>query len=103
MKELITKKEEYYELTNDLTREMDTYLKYKCKFKTYIYISFIGDKQYILIRYPGATRGNIIVDDNMIIKEINLYNDECHTDKIYNSEIRDCFSKYIGMKFIYNL
>ena len=71
MKELITKKNENFELTNDFTREIDTYLtrkKSRC-FSTHFYETPFGDKW--LFRYPGATRGNIEVDENMIIKNFS--------------------------------
>lgn len=105
MKELITKVDEYIYLTNDLTREMDTYLIPKLKSlrekgygATYFYENPIKNKW--LFRYPGATRGNVEVDKNMIIKNITLYDDEYHTDDIYEPNVRNCFEKYIGMKLV---
>ena len=96
MKELITKKEEYHDLTNDLTREMDSYLKYECEgFATYIYSHSLDGKNW-LIRYPGATRGGIEVDENMIIKSIKLG----EQGSIYKPEVKDILEKYIGMKLI---
>lgn len=104
MKELITKVDEYINLTNDFTRELDNYLIPELKKlkeekdygATYIYENPFGNKW--LFRYPGATRGNLEVDDNMIIKNITLYNDGCNTDSIYEPNVKDCFQKYIGMK-----
>lgn len=103
MRELITKIDEDIYHTNDLTREMDSLRiiedPYGC---TYIYREpyKFEDHYKWLIRYPGATRGNIQVDFNGIITGIDLYDDEYHTDDIYVENIRDIFSKYIGMKYV---
>jgi len=102
MKKLITKIDEYIHHTNDLTREMDTYLDFKDTYinlHTYIYDHSITGKSYG-IRYPGATRGHIEVDEDNIIIDIVLYVDSCHTDKIYKKEVWACFNKYLGMKFV---
>jgi len=96
---LLTNKDEYLEYTNDLTREMDTYLGYKKGLaRTYIYDTKFED--CYAIRYPGATRGHIRVNDNDIITEIILYRDKYNTDKIYKENVRECFKKYIGMKLV---
>ena len=98
---LITKKDEYIELTNDLTREMDSYYAYDKKYleytRTYLYPY---DKNIWLIRFPGATRGRIVLNNDGIIVEIELYDDEYRTDDIYKPEVRECFKKYIGMKLV---
>jgi hypothetical protein len=100
MTELITKKDEYIEPTNDLTREMDSYLKHENKYmQTYIYDHSLTGKTWA-IRYPGATRGHIEVDENNIIKDIVLYKDSYNTDKIYKDDVRSCFEKYIGFKLV---
>jgi hypothetical protein len=97
---LITKKDEYIEYTNDLTREMDTYLKNKNAYmKTYVYDHSLSGKTWS-IRYPGATRGHIEIDENNIITNIVLYKDNMNTHKIYNENIEECFKKYINMKLI---
>ena len=36
----------------------------------------------------------------MIIKNITIYDDEYHTDDIYEPNVRNCFEKYIGMKLV---
>lgn len=101
-KELITKIDEYINPTNDLTREMDTYLIEKIKKlkhvgQTYLYDHPFG--KHWPIRFPGATRGHIEVDENDIIQDIKLYTSG-NTDGIYNFNVRDCFEKYIGMKLV---
>lgn len=93
----IKKRKDY---TNDLTREMDTYLKIKSaySFNTYICSKY---KDMYPIRYPGATRGHIRVDENEIITEIVLYkNEDYDTSEIYESDIEECFKKYIGMRIV---
>lgn len=102
IKELITKKTKpLRELTNDLTREMDTYLKHKetgpHAFNTYLDGKY---KDMWPIRFPGATRGYVRVDINEVITEIVLTRDDYNTDKIYKDNVRECFSKYIGMKLV---
>lgn len=95
---LITKKEGRFSyLSNDLTKEMDKYLVYqnsKHPMNTYIYDKF---KDKWTLRFPGATRGYIKVDENEVITEIVLYDD---TVGIYKPEVRECFNKYIGIKIV---
>lgn len=84
-------------LINDLTREMDSYLKYQSNddvTKNYIYDKY---KDAWAVRCTGATRGHIKVDENDIIQGIELYKD---SDEIYKPGIRECFDKYIGMKIV---
>ena len=99
MQDLITiKKRSDY--TNDLTKEMDTYRKFKTvyTFKTYIYDKY---KDMYPIRFPVATIGHIRVDENEIITEIILYKGESYdTSKIYESNVEECFEKYIGMRIV---
>ena len=99
---LISKVDEYIEYTNDLTREMDNYLKHKSKYaQTYIMeVEQIRDRYYSALRYPGATRGHIEVDDNNVIIDIKLYTD-LPTDKIYEYNVRDIFKNYIGKKLVF--
>lgn len=99
MQELITKIDEYIHHTNDLTREMDTYLHHIYPhMNTYIYDHSLTGESWS-IRYPGATRGCILIDKNNIITDIILNNDG-YTEKIYKQEVKDCFKKFIGMKFV---
>lgn len=97
-KDLITVRFRDYYL-NKLTVELDKHIVFEsgCSFNNYIYDK-IGDKW--TIRYPGATRGYIRVDEEEIIQEIVLYDDKYRTDKIYKKNVRDCFDKFIGMKIV---
>lgn len=98
MKELITKKEKgYSNLVNDLTKELDDYLDFNLKYKLNNYIYDHPFDNSWPIRYPGATRGGIRVDENNIITDIVLYED---SDDIYKKNVRDILSKYIGMKLV---
>lgn len=88
---------------NDLTKEMDKYLigKWPESFCTYIYDPDRETDKYFGIRFPGATRGHIEVDENMIIKNIELYNGTCFDIHIlYHKEVLDILSNYIGMKLV---
>lgn len=102
MSKLITKPKSSLGYVNDLTKEMDSYLKYKDNILcTYLYdADKPTDKGYIAIRFPGATRGHIKVNKDNIIEEIKLYDDKYNLDKIYEFNVRDCFEKYIGMKLV---
>lgn len=48
-----------------------------------------------VIRFPGATRGRIVIDKNDIIKEICIYDD---TNDIYEEGLDDELQKFIGSK-----
>lgn len=99
VKELITKCDGYFHPTNDLTVDMDTYLKHpSIHMKTYINEDLF--EHGYAIRYPGATRGYVKFDENNIITKIELYRDGYNIDKIYKDNVRECFAKYIGMKLV---
>lgn len=88
---------------NDLTKEMDKYLigKWPERFCTYINEPDRETDKYFAIRFPGATRGHIEVDENMIIKDIKLYDVTCFdTHILYDKKVLDILSKYIGMKLV---
>lgn len=96
-RELLLKKEGF-DYVCDLTREMDMCLNIeRHSFNTYIYHEKIDG--YWLIRYPGATRGKIVVDENDVIKNIILY-DNTYVARIYGYKVKNIFKKYIGKKII---
>lgn len=104
--ELITIKDSIGDFINDLTKEMDNHLtEDNCKaFGTYIYDHQIH-KNHWAIRYPGATRGHILVDDNNVIQDIKLY--DTATDSIksvgcYKDSVKDAVKKFIGYKIVFN-
>ncbi len=88
---------------NNLTKEMDKYVlgDWPEFCRTYMYDPDRETDKYFGIRFPGATRGHIEVDENMIIKNIALYNDTCFNIHIlYNKDVLDVLPKYIGMKLV---
>lgn len=98
MKQLLFKKRRF-DYVCELTEEMDKHLKFNNpgNFCTYIYNDKID--KYWLIRFPGATRGRITVDENEVIINIEIYNDE---NNIYRPKTENILKeKYIGMKIIF--
>lgn len=98
VKELITTKvKDFNEMVNDLTREMDEHLLQDKKFPfcyTYLLPDLKGER--FILRYPGATRGQLYVDKNNIITEILLNeNRSCYKDTV-----KDIIQKYIGIKIV---
>jgi len=86
------------EWINDLTREMDKHLLYSFDiphWNTYIY-RHRNRKNALDIRYPGATRGHIVVNNNMI-ERIRFYN----TADIYKPSVKEAVQKYIGAKLVF--
>ena len=95
MRELLTTKNHYGDMINDLTKELDKHLESKIgSFKSYIHEEIIDG--FYLIRYPGATRGRIDIDENNIITEITLYES---TFDCYLESAKSCTEKYVGMVF----
>lgn len=94
---------ELTEALNKMLSWWDEHVQYTWKmFHDESWITFVGsyvivekNDKYWAIRYPGATRGHILVED-MIIKEIELYSwkGDPYYDKV-NQEVLDSF---IGAK-----
>lgn len=97
---LITKKEHKLSyLRNDLTRFMDSHTKQITPgFYNYIYDTPFDHKW--AIRYPGATRGHIEVDEHSIIIDIKIYNDDYKTNDIYESDLEEQLTQFIGRKLV---
>ena len=96
-KKLIFKKKRF-DYVCELTEDMDKYIKFENPtiFNTYIYNDKID--KYWLIRFPGATRGRITVDENEVITNIEIYRDE---NNIYKEETENILrEKYIGYKIV---
>ena len=97
MKQLLFKKKRF-DYVCELTEDMDKYIKFENPtiFNTYIYNDKID--KYWLIRFPGATRGRITVDENEVITNIEIYRDE---NNIYKEETENILrEKYIGYKIV---
>ena len=59
------------------------------------------DTNLLSIRFPGATRGYIKLD-NDIITEIKFYSDTCSgIIGVYVDKVKDSCNKYIGCKIIF--
>ncbi len=92
---------------NNLTKELDNnlseeYLLFN-RMKHYICSMMIyNNERYYPIRFPGATRGGIVVDNNNIIIKIIINKDfiENNKLKIYNSNVINNINKFIGYKII---
>ena len=76
---------------NNFTRECDNYLTYRNEY-TYTYLVEYDENTYVF-RTPGATRGNILLDPNNIVKEINFYD-----DGEYFEGVVEATRHYIGQK-----
>jgi hypothetical protein len=92
------------EFKNEITELMDLYLV--CEWRktlrngycdgTYMLFDKV-DKGVVVIRFPGATRGHIEIDEESIIKKIVLYPE---TREIYKKALLKELDKYIGYRLI---
>lgn len=95
---LVLKKRSDGQYICNLTKIMDDNLKSrKTIFSTYIFE--IKCDNLWLIRFPGATRGYIKVDENEIIEDIKIYKDSCIYIDIEGLE-QKLKDKFLGMKII---
>lgn len=90
---MIQSKHIWIGIVNEITDYLDKYLL-KCDdcddyYRNYIYDKPIGNKW--LIRVPGATRGNIEVEDG-VIKNITLLEDSF----CYRKEVLDNLPQFFG-------
>ena len=87
-----------------ITEELDKYRTLKDSWsKTYLYGDEngveISEYGLIAIRVPGATRGHIKVDDNLIIQDLVIYEDSyTATWACYMPEVLEVRAKFIGTK-----
>jgi hypothetical protein len=94
------------DLINDMTREMDEHLldNYK-EYNNYCGGTYLwhtrSDKNHFAIRYPGATRGHIELDENDVIRDIKLYDTAHeHPTRCYKLTVVPILLKYVGMKLV---
>ena len=87
------------EYVNNITKDLDMYTKYD-KFNTYICQWKENIMNFWCIRFLGATRGKIIVDDDMVILEIELYPDTSFGNALgcYKESAKKVVNKYVGTK-----
>lgn len=97
-------------IVNNLMIDLDEYLKSDIKksyrdldfsvhsylWKTEVERCLKGDIVPIAFRHPGATNGHIVVDKDMIIKDIVFYEDSC--PRFYEGNYQSLKDKYIGTK-----
>lgn len=75
-------------------------------FCTYVMDSDTFRPNMMAIRFPGATRGHILLDDNNTVKDIVFYKDsgifakEPNNVGIYKEEILEETRQFIGRKII---
>lgn len=84
---MITNVKDKFGYKNEITRYLDNYLIDECddfsSYCTYIYEK--PRNNFWAIRVPGATRGHVEVDSN-IIKNIVLYEDNyCYRKEVFNN------------------
>lgn len=95
------------DLVCELTEFMDKYVKHKVEYMfTYLYndLGVFSSKNILQIafRYPGATRGSIILKridaKKFEIVGINFHTDCCFSEKFgcYEEKLKDDIDKYIG-------
>ncbi len=85
----------------NLTRELDSFIpEQKTKLKHYILVDDWSLKNKCLpIRFPGGTIGGIWIDDNNVIKKIEV-DTSYYIGKNYPSNINNILKKYIGEEVI---
>lgn len=97
-------------IVNNLMIDLDNYLKIDFKeiykdpdFNIHSYLwrddvaqCLKGNANHIAFRHPGATNGHIVVDKDMIIKDIVFYEDTCPL--FYEGNYQSLKGKYIGTK-----
>lgn len=100
---------EYY---NNFTAELDKYRtdeiknsRYEDLLRTYLWLPEVEEVRerkgkIIAFRIPGATRGCVKVDDNLIIENITFYDDTCFAKglRCYKDDIKNVVPKLIGTK-----
>lgn len=87
------------EFVNDLTKEMDRHLLYGHKFQTYL--TSKKNSKCVILRFPGATRGHLTLDDNNIITDIVLYETACdNCIRCYSHKVRESIKQFIGMELV---
>lgn len=94
--DIITKREKD-SFQNDITREMDKHLILGYSFYTYIYDELIKGK--VIIRYPGATRGCISIDQDSIITDIAIYDPP--EVSCYLPSVNEAVKQFIGCKLVF--
>lgn len=94
---LVSTKNIYRNYINDMTMELDTYLKIRPIAPTYIYIQELKDSFQYMLRVPGMTLAYIDVDEyNLEILDIRP-TDNLHI--VYKDAVKNILPNYIGKEF----
>lgn len=97
---------------NNFTKELDKYNYVYDEFKdkdygncwrTYLWEPDVkdaiqGKDRLIAFRVPGATRGHVKVDDNLIIQDIVFYDTSFSNCGCYNESVKEVIPKFLGTK-----
>lgn len=85
------------DIVNDFTRELDKYTNnVDGVFCNYIYAEKMhrGENRYFVsFRFPGATRGHLVLDRKDVIVDIVIYKD---SNYIYKDGVEEAIKKFIG-------
>ena len=91
----------------NLTRELDKYLifDYHKHFFSYLwgYTSGIEIDEYnrVVIRVPGASRGYVQVDSDLIIQKVVIYADSIDSPwRCYKKEVLKILDAWVGKKLV---
>lgn len=100
----------YNNFTEELDKYNHVYEQFKDKeyagcWRTYLWEPDVknavqGKENLVAFRVPGATRGHVKVDDNLIIQDIVFYEDTCFSHNIgcYKESIKEVIPKFLGTK-----
>lgn len=91
------------DFTCELTQEMDKHLKdglndIRLGWCTYLYqVDLLDNQGFIAIRFPGATRGHIEVDDNNKVIDVQIYDTAKDS---YKDTVKQAVKKFIGYTLV---
>jgi hypothetical protein len=99
---LLEKFSTWSEYENEITKTLDRYLHSEHKKSVRggygsNYMIFGDVKNEASFRFPGATRGHIVWDEDCMINEIKIYDD---MQPIYKKSVMKELDKFIGAKII---
>lgn len=104
---LVTALNNLNDYENEITAEMDKHLVKECKemlakgYGSGSYIHSHINPNSMVLRFPGATRGHIEFDNEMVILKIVLYPDKCFGKLgCYKPSVRYAVQKYVGSKIV---
>lgn len=100
--DIITTKTLLGEGLNAITRVCDAHLigRDRRMYQEGSWCTYVApfDKYTRVIRYPGASRGKIVVDNNNMIQELCIYDDQINST--YDSKVNEALKQFIGSRLI---